>query len=109
MIPTQHTQAAVPPPAAFTNDFVEEPIEQHDVIVKPPDEQLYSNVNKIVEHEPSIKSVERIDEKVNEPQSPVNVPVPTANEPIEHIDPIYQNQDDLTEYIEDTGVKAVRL
>lgn len=115
VIPTQHSQAAVPPPAAFKNDFVSEPVEQHDEIVNPPDEQLYSNVNvQNVEEEPKIQSVEPVDEKVNAPQSPVKEQVPTTtttttNEPAEHIDPIYQNHEDLTEYIEDTGVKAVRI
>lgn len=118
VIPTQHSQAAVPPPAAFTNDFVDEPVVQHDIIVKPPDEQLYSNVNKNVEQATTtVKVVEPIDEKINVPQSPVpQSPVPQSpikekvpvHEPIEHIDPIYQNQEDLTEYIEDTGVKAVK-
>lgn len=85
-------------------------MEQHDVIVQPPNEELYSNVNKNVEHqETNIKSVEPIEEKVNDPQSPVKEQVPTTEEPNQHIDPIYQNQEDLTEYIEDTGVKAVKL
>ncbi len=113
VIPAQHSQPAVPPPAAFTNDFVvEDPVEEEedDVIVKPPDEQLYSNVNKRVEQETNIKSVV---ETVNEPQSPIKEqnPVTTtaSNEINEHIDPIYQNQEDLTEYIEDTGVKAVNF
>lgn len=111
VIPTQHSQSAVPPPAAFTNDFVEESVEQHDVIVKPPDEELYSNVSKNVEQETNIKSVEVIDEKKIDQQSPVKEQVPTTQTqtPVEHIDPIYQNQEDLTEYIEDTGVKAVKL
>lgn len=113
-------------------------------IVNPPDEQLYSNVNKRqhVEEQINIKSVDLIEEKIHEPQSPtkeqapsptkVQPPSPTKVQPpsptkaeaspiqeqaatvdthevTEHIDPIYQNQEDLTEYIEDTGVKAVRL
>lgn len=115
VIPTQHSQAAVPPPAAFTNDFVSEPVEEQDVIANPPDEQLYSNVHHNVEVEAKIQSAEMIDEKVNVPQSPVIVQVPTptttttTDESVEHIDPIYQNHEDLTEYIEDTGVKAVKI
>lgn len=77
------------------------------MIVQPPDEQLYSNVNKTAVEEVIIKTVEPVDEKVNVPQSPVKELAPTTHEPNEHIDPIYQNQEDLTEYIEDTGVKAV--
>lgn len=112
VIPAQHSQTTVPPPAAFTNDFVEEPIEEpQDVIVKPPDEQLYSNVNKTVAQETNIKSVELINDhqQINEPQSPIKEQQQLTQEQIEHIDPIYQNQEDLTEYIEDTGVKAVRF
>lgn len=104
VIPTQHSQPVdVPPPAAFTNSSV---AEQQD-IVNPPDEQLYSNATSIVEQEAKAQPVE--------PQSPVKEQVPTqvatqvtTEEATEHIDPIYQNQDDLTEYIEDTGVKAVK-
>lgn len=110
VIPTQHSQPAVPPPAAFTNDFVAESVEQDDIIVKPPDEQLYSNVVKTVEQQPNIQPVELVDERVNEPQSPIREQLGTATatqEANEHIDPIYQNQEDLTDYIEDTGVKAV--
>lgn len=111
VIPAQHSQTTVPPPAAFTNDFADEPVEEpEDVIVQPPDEQLYSNVNKTVAQEAKIKSVEVISDhqQINEPQSPIKEPQQQlTQEQIEHIDPIYQNQEDLTEYIEDTGVKAV--
>lgn len=122
VIPTQHSQTTVPPPAAFTNDFVEdpqeesedEPIEQHDVIIKPPNEQLYSNVNKTVVQETKTKSVELVSDNqpIKEPvspKSPIHEQQQITQEQGEHIDPIYQNQEDLTEYIEDTGVKAVRI
>lgn len=120
IIPAQHSQPAVPPPAAFTNDLVSETVAQSDnAIIDPPEEQLYSNVDKRrVEEEVNIKPVDLIEEKVHEPQSPTKEQVSPAKVPAattethgatEHIDPIYQNQDDLTEYIEDTGVKAVAM
>lgn len=113
LIPAQHSQATVPPPAAFTNDFVEDPMEEpDDDVVKPPDEQLYSNVNKTVVQEARTKSDELINDlqQINAPQSPIHEQQQQLTpEQTEHIDPIYQNQEDLTEYIEDTGVKAVKF
>lgn len=112
VVPAQHSQATVPPPAAFTNDFVEDPMEEpEDVIVKPPDEQLYSNVNKTVAQETKVKSVELIHDhqQISEPQSPIKEQQQLTQEQVAHIDPIYQNQEDLTDYIEDTGVKAVKF
>jgi len=112
VIPTQHSQAAVPPPAAFKNDFVEDPMEEpEDEIVRPPAEELYSNVDKIVAQETKAKSVELINDhqQTNVPQSPIKEQQQITQDQSEHIDPIYQNQEDLTEYIEDTGVKAVAM
>lgn len=120
IIPAQHSQPAVPPPAAFTNDLVAESVAQSDnTIAEPPPEELYSNVDKrhVEEAAVNVKSVDLIEETVHEPQSPTKeqisptkVQAASAEIPqaTEHIDPIYQNQEDLTEYIEDTGVKAVR-
>lgn len=120
---TQHSQAAVPPPAAFTNDFVEETIqsnvEPNVESIKPPDEELYANVHKSSDLVTSAKSSDLVttakavqlidDHQIKVAEAPIDQTSQLTQEQVEHIEPIYQNQEDLTEYIEDTGVKAVKL
>lgn len=110
----QPEPAAVPPPAAFTN--IEAPAAFEDDIIPP--QEIYANVPQIIQKSietTNVSSRASVSPSEPAPQSPVPVQktaVPTsvlATESTEHIDPIYQNQEDIAEYIDDTGIRAVAL
>lgn len=117
VIPTQveaepPEPAAVPPPAAFTN--IEAPAAFEDDIIPP--QEIYANVPQTIQKSIETTSDARASVPPSEP-APQPAPVHSttapatvlATESTEHIDPIYQNQEDIAEYIDDTGIRAVAL
>lgn len=119
VIPVQaEPQISVPPPAAFKS-ITPEP----NVVEQAQEEQIYANVPDtktipaavVEEAPPSPKVAPIVHAQTVQPSSPEPNVEPiaqnTVEEPhsLEQGDPIYQNQEDLSEYIEDTGVKATAL
>lgn len=105
--------AAVPPPAAFTN--IEAPAAFEDDIIPP--QEIYANVQQVIQKPIETTNETRASVPPSEPAPQSPVPVQStaaaatvlATESTEHIDPIYQNQEDIAEYIDDTGIRAVAL
>lgn len=105
--------AAVPPPAAFTN--IEAPAAFDDDIIPP--QEIYANVQQVIQKTIVTTNESRASVPPSEPAPQSAVPVQSsaapatvlATESTEHIDPIYQNQEDIAEYIDDTGIRAVAL
>lgn len=138
VIPTKIEQkvaappTVVPPPAAFTNDADDD---DDDVIAGIPPQSIYANVHKTDEYiqrtiestvetaaaavtvaagsqsrestSSSTVAVEK--ERISKTDDNNVVAAAAAAADEEHIDPIYQNQEDISEYIEDTGIRAVAL
>lgn len=133
VIPTKIEQkvaappTVVPPPAAFTND------DDVDVIAGIPPQSIYENVHKTDEYiqrtiestvetaavtvaagsqsrdSTSSSTVVVEKERISKTDDNNVVAAAAAAADEEHIDPIYQNQEDISEYIEDTGIRAVAL
>lgn len=110
---TPEPAAAVPPPAEFTN--IEAPAAFEDDIIPP--QEIYANVPQVIQKSiaTTIESRASVPSAEPAPQSPVSAQATAAadivlpTESTEHIDPIYQNQEDIAEYIDDTGIRAVAL
>lgn len=99
VIPTQMEVAQpVPPPAAFTNEPTAVAVASVGHITET-SQEIYANIQKSIETtSPPNES------RVSHEQSPH---VATTED--QQAEPIYQNQEDLSEYIDDTGVRAIAL
>lgn len=117
----QQIEQSVPPPAEFKNTPTIpihvvpelEPEQFHAAPASPvvQEQEIYANVQKTADIQKSIETstVVESSRSSDQPIAASATVVPTESVQELYADPIYQNQEDLSEYIEDTGIRAIAL